>query len=91
MKIVYAKDKTLEFYWTENKNKLMMIDGGGLLVMDDVVRGKMYFFEYQSLTYDYRDFVHSTITHNDVRYEGLIVNAKDQGTKYIMMRPIETK
>jgi hypothetical protein len=91
MKIKYGIEKTLEFYWTNNANGQMMIDSGGLLIMDDLVRGKMNFFEFQSLTYDYRDFVYTTIHHNNVKYEGLIVNAKDQGTKYIMMRPIESK
>jgi hypothetical protein len=86
MRIKYRENNVFDFEWIESKNG--EVKGTGMLVFDDFVRGRLFFFANSgSIDFNSRDFVYSEwIEHQMMYYTGIFINAADQGTRYVMMR-----
>ena len=86
MRIKYSHDTILDFEWIESSDG--KVQGNGKLIMDDIVRGRMYYFRFESVSYDYRDVFFRQINLHNQPSQALFVNAKEEGTKYVMIRKL---
>ncbi len=88
MSIRYRENNLFDLDWHTLAVDGKIADyGSGLVIFDDFIRGELLFFELGRYNFDYRNFIYRPyIEHKGEYYTAFFINAKDQGTKYVMMR-----
>jgi hypothetical protein len=84
MTLKYHEGKMFSFKWKDDDAK----EGGeGYIFWDEIFYGKMSFFEGGKSWFDNRNVFYTLKDHQEIKYDAIYVDAKDQGTTYVMLRP----
>jgi hypothetical protein len=84
MKLKYEGDKSFSY---EYRNADTKESGTGYIFFDEVFLGRLSFWVDQKSWFNYRNVYYKEIIHDGEKYDAIYVNADDQKTKYVMLRP----
>lgn len=70
MNLKYREYKTFSFRWTEKGSN--DVKGEGFIFWNDLTHGKMSFYAYQVVTYNYRNVFYRKIEHQGKIYDAIL-------------------
>src|SRR6202000_2661487 len=73
MTLKYKNERNFSFKWKDPTSD--KVAGEGDIFWEDLIHGKMWFYEYDKHRFNYRNIYHRVIKHQENHYDAIFINA----------------